>query len=156
MADLYALLLSLVLIAGAVLIHFRALRMLSHWQGRVDLSRNVKVLTIIFGLIAAHALEALLFSIGYGFGVHALKLGTFVGQGPINTAQLFYFSIETYTTQGVGDVYLTGPLRLVASLEPLVGLILIGWSTSFTFLIMGIDWRMATDRRGDAGNAENP
>ena len=61
----------------------------------------------------------------------------------MSASQLFYFSIETFTTQGVGDVYPVGPLRLVASLEPLAGLILIGWSGSFTFLAMGLDWRLA-------------
>lgn len=152
MANLLALALSLLLIAGAVLIHYRALRALSDWQDRSQLSHNAKVLSIIFGLIAAHALEALLFAGGYWLGVHVLHIGSFVGEARVNHAQLFYFSIETFTTQGVGDVYAAGPLRLVASLEPLVGLILIGWSTSFTFLVMGLDWRLG--RKGAAPDTE--
>jgi hypothetical protein len=40
-----------------------------------------------------------------------------------------------------------GQLRLLASVQPLVGLMLIGWSTSFTFLVMRRDWR--TDELAD-------
>lgn len=142
MPDLYAALLALVLVAAVVLTHFQALRLMSEWQNRLPWPRHLKVLGIIFGLIFAHALEAFLFSLGYSAGSGWMGLGDFMGQPNPTLAQMFYFSIETYTTQGVGDLYLVGALRLVASIEPLVGLILIGWSTSFTFLIMGLDWRL--------------
>ena len=147
MLDFYAAILALVLIAAVVLTHFQALRLLSGWQNRLSWPRHLKVLGIIFGLIFAHTLEAFLFAIGYAAGSEWLGLGQFIGQSAPTLAQVFYFSIETYTTQGVGDVYLVGPLRLVASIEPLVGLILIGWSTSFTFLIMGLDWGLAGSGR---------
>jgi hypothetical protein len=35
----------------------------------------------------------------------------------------------------------------MASLEPLVGLILIGWSTSLTFVLMRRYWRVTTVRK---------
>lgn len=149
MADLGALLLALVLISAAVAVHFRALLGLSAWQERAaSASGHFKVLMIIFGLIGAHALEAGVFAAGYGVGETWLHLGRFVGTPHMNPGQFFYFSLEAFTTQGVGDVYPVGPLRLVASLEPLAGLILIGWSTTFTFLAMGLDWRQATSLGG--------
>lgn len=149
MVDLYAFVLSLVLIAAAVMTHFEALGVLSTWQRRPNVSGHGKILVVIFGLIAAHALEAMLFAIGYWFGERVLHLGTFVGAARMGLGQFFYFSIEAFTTQGIGDVYPVGPLRLVASLEPLAGLMLIGWSTSFTFVMMGLDWRV-TARGGEA------
>jgi hypothetical protein len=153
MADLYALALSLALISAAVMIHFHALRGLSRVQDRWTVSGRLKILLVIFGLIAAHILEAAVFAAGYAVGEHGLHLGSFVGVPMMSASQLFYFSIETFTTQGVGDVYPIGPLRLIASLEPLAGLILIGWSGSFTFLAMGLDWRLAPKTRGSAGAA---
>jgi hypothetical protein len=146
MADLVALILSLVLILAVVTVHFQALLGLSAWQERVAASGHFKILVIIFGLIAAHSLEALVFAGGYWIGAHWLRLGAFFGAPHMQIGQFFYFSIEAFTTQGVGDVYPVGPLRLVASLEPLVGLILIGWSASFTFLAMGVDWQQAFAR----------
>ncbi len=149
MADLSALILTLVLIGLAVLIHFQALRFLSLWQASHGASGRLKVLVIIFGLIAAHVIEAGVFAGGYWAGERLLQVGQFVGPQAMTAAQYFYFAIETFTTQGVGDLYPVGPLRLLASLEPLAGLILIGWSTSFTFLVMGPDWRIGpeADRR---------
>lgn len=147
MAELYAFALSLALIFAAVMIHYQALRLLSVGQASPRLSRQLKILLVIFGLIIAHVLEAGLFAGGYWVGDHVLDLGAFVGVSAMTASQLFFFSIETFTTQGVGDVYPVGALRLVASLEPLAGLILIGWSGSFTFLAMGLDWRLGQRTR---------
>lgn len=142
MAELYAFGLSLTLIFAAVMIHYQALRVLSVGQASPRLSRHLKILLVIFGLIVAHVLEAAVFAMGYWIGARVPGLGAFVGVSAMSASQLFFFSIETFTTQGVGDVYPVGALRLIASLEPLAGLILIGWSGSFTFLAMGLDWRI--------------
>lgn len=41
---------------------------------------------------------------------------------------------------GLGDMFPSGHLRLISAIEALNGLILIGWSTSFTFLAMRRYW----------------
>lgn len=146
MPHLYAFGLGLLLIALVVIVHFQALQLLSATRGKAT-GVHAKLLTIIFGLLAAHILETAIFAFGYWAGERAFGLGGFVGSRPMGALHYFYFSLETYTTQGVGDVYATGPLRLVASLEPLAGLILIGWSTSFTFLMMGREWTLRARAR---------
>lgn len=124
----------------AVLIHYEALRLISiTLVDRSGVSR-LRVLSVIFGLLAAHALEAGLFAVGFWLGADVLHFGRFVGRTPADVFQFYSFALETYTTQSVGDVYPVGGLRLLASLEPLVGLILIGWSTSLTFMVMAKDW----------------
>jgi hypothetical protein len=62
-----------------------------------------------------------------------------------------YFSITTFTTLGIGDVYAHGPLRLVAGVESLNGLVLIGWSASFTYITMEKVWD--AHRRARAGGS---
>ena len=142
MPQFYALILACVLIALAVIVHFQALQMLSAVQNRPEAPGHGRILAIIFGLTAAHVVEAVIFALGYWAGEQALHLGGFAGSRPMGVMHFFYFSLETFTTQGVGDVYAVGPLRLVASLEPLVGLMLLGWSTSFTFLAAKLPvWR---------------
>lgn len=122
-----------------VAIHYEALRAISafhpkRWHGRVGVGG------IIMCLIVAHCIEALVFGLGYWVGSEVLYLGTFIGPAHMNPFVYAYFSLETFTTQSLGNVYPTGPLRLTAAVEPLVGLILIGWSTSFTFLAMQRNW----------------
>jgi hypothetical protein len=126
----------------AVLIHYEALRGI--WVAVVDRpnASRLTVLAVIFGALAAHAAEAALFGVGFWLGADVLKFGRFVGRAPHDAFQYYSFALETYTTQSVGDLYPIGGLRLLASVEPLVGLILIGWSTSLTFMVMARDWRM--------------
>jgi Ion channel len=51
-----------------------------------------------------------------------------------------YFSVETFTSTGFGDILPSGPVRMVAGAEALNGLLLIGWSASFTYLAMERFW----------------
>ena len=46
-----------------------------------------------------------------------------------------YLSLTSYTTVGFGEVYATGPMRIVTGIESLNGLLLIGWSASFTYTV---------------------
>ena len=52
--------------------------------------------------------------------------------------------METYTSLGLGDIHPTGPMRLLVGLEALAGLMLIGWSSSFTYLSMRRFWDVST------------
>ncbi len=135
------LVLALLVSCLAVLIHYEALRRISiSIIDRPGVSR-MRVMLVIFSVLAAHALEAGLFAVGFWLGDEVLHFGRFVGRTPADVFQYYSFALETYTTQGVGDLYPIGGLRLLASVEPLVGLILIGWSTSLTFMVMARDWR---------------
>ncbi|KJK23011.1 ion channel [Cupriavidus basilensis] len=144
--DLLALACASVLTVTVVAMHYEALRLLSgmnprRWTGRV----NVGVLIVC--IIVAHILEALVFAVGYWLSGSALGLGGLSGPGPIAPIVYFYFSLETFTTQSLGDISPVGATRLIASIEPLVGLILIGWSTSFTYIIMRRDWQTGTSKQ---------
>lgn len=46
-----------------------------------------------------------------------------------------------YTTVGYGDLLPSGPIRFVAAMEALLGLMLIAWSASFTYLEMQRFWQ---------------
>ena len=47
---------------------------------------------------------------------------------------------QRFTTLGFGDLNPLGALRIIASLKSLTGLVLIGWSASFTYLSMQEFW----------------
>lgn len=121
-------------------IHYEALRLISEFHPK-RLSGKLNIGTVIVLIILTHCLEAIVFSAGYWVGNDVLSIGKLTGMREHGAIAYIYFSLETFTTQSIGDIFPVGPLRLLASVQPLVGLILIGWSTSFTFLIMRRDWR---------------
>jgi voltage-gated potassium channel Kch len=54
-----------------------------------------------------------------------------------------YFSLTTDTTLGYGDVVLPAPRRLLGSLEAVVGVLMLGWSTAILVAAMGRVYRQA-------------
>lgn len=46
-----------------------------------------------------------------------------------------YFSLVTFTTLGYGEITISEPNRILAGLEAINGIILIGWSTAFMFTV---------------------
>ena len=117
------------LVVATVTIHYEVLRGLSAALPALRIPSRGKLLVVIFATFLAHAVEIAL----YALAVHLL------GRFPLSVA--FYFSAETYTSLGYGDVVPTGDLRLLAGVEALNGLLLIGWSASFIYIAMERFWR---------------
>jgi hypothetical protein len=61
-----------------------------------------------------------------------------------NVETALYFSLATYTTIGFGDVVVGPGWRVLAGIEGLTGILLIGWSTAFVFAVVN---RMYEQRR---------
>ena len=55
---------------------------------------------------------------------------------PLRAMDVFYFSLVSYTSLGLGDIVPTGHLRLVAGVEALNGFLLISCSAAYLFLFM--------------------
>ena len=134
---------ALALVAATVLMHYEGLRLLSARVLRDSGLRRSDMLVAIFGVIALHLLEIVVYGAGYWFADTTLGLGSFGGAREAGLIDYFHFSAETFTTLGLGDIYPLEGLRLLASVEAINGLLLIGWSTSFTFIAMQRLWRGA-------------
>jgi hypothetical protein len=131
---------SILLVVVATVLHYEVLRLLSAALPRFAVATRAKLLIVIFAAFVAHALEILLYGAGYFSLARFAGLGTLTGAAGAAFSVCLYFSAETYTSLGFGDVVPTGPLRLLAGTETLNGLLLIGWSASFTYLSMERFW----------------
>jgi len=140
MAFLQSAVLSLLLLSACVFTHYEAFRIV---VGRIRTTGSAErrlVLEVVVVALCAHLLEIGIFASGYFLADVALNLGDFAGVREVRAIDYLYFSLETYTSLGVGDIYPTGVMRLIAGVECLIGLIMIGWSTSFTYLSMRQLW----------------
>lgn len=91
----------------------------------VELSIMMPVLLVVLALVALHGLEIWFYAIVY------LALGAVP-----NLEQAIYFSTITYATIGYSDIYIAKAWRVLAAIEGINGVILLGWSTAFFITIV--------------------
>lgn len=137
-----AVLISMALLVACTLVHYE---ILSFMKGRLVriavIPRKAKLLVAIFGAMGSHALHIVLFAAAYTLLRDKLGLGQFGGNFEDTFSSFLYFSIETYTSLGLGDIFPMGSIRLLAGTESLTGLVMIGWTASFTYMEMSQYWK---------------
>ena len=131
---------SLVLIALTTLIHYEVLRGMHVGLPRLRIPARTKLLVVMFVALLAHAAEIALYAVALYALIHYINIGDLSGEKTTTVLDCFYFSAETYTSLGLGDIAPLGPVRLLAGVEALNGLLMIAWSASFTYLSMEKFW----------------
>lgn len=139
---LIAALLAAFLVILSTFTHYEVLRLLSAYVPRIRIRPRARLLVVLFGTFFGHLLEIGFYALAYFYLRDRFELGTFGGQFVDNFSYYLYFSAEAYTSLGLGDIYPLGPLRLITGIEALNGLLLIGWSASFTYLAMQKFWNI--------------
>jgi hypothetical protein len=136
-----ATLLSLVLTAASALLHYECLKLLNDHLPRTRMiERRAKVVAALGGAMISHLLQIMLFAVAYYTLCDRFGLGGFGGKFHDAFTNFVYFSAETYSSLGLGDIYPIGSLRLVTGIETLTGLLMISWTASFTYLEMRRYW----------------
>jgi voltage-gated potassium channel len=126
-------LLAVALLAACVIVQSTGMLLLIHWLARVrhtlespSVHRRVGLLLRLFlWIVFLHLLQVGLWAAVFW---RARELPT------LETA--VYFSLATYTTIGFGDVVLGPGWRVLAGIEGLMALLLLGWSTAFMFAVV--------------------
>jgi hypothetical protein len=130
----------LVLLIATTVVHYEVLRLLSVSLPKLEMQARRKLIIVILGTSLAHALEIALYGLAFYLLAQYLGAGTLGLPSQLTFARCLYFSAETYSSLGYGDIVPTGALRLLAGMEALNGLLLIGWTGSFTYISMARFW----------------
>lgn len=136
-------LVTLLLVATATLLHYEVLQGLYRRLGGWSVPARPKVLVVMLGCFVAHVTEIGLYGVGYWWLVEHAGHGGFIGTAVaprVTLTECLYFSGATYTSLGLGDLAPIGPLRLLATMQALHGLLLIGWTASFLYISMERFW----------------
>jgi hypothetical protein len=132
--------LAAVLVALSVFVHYETLRLCNELLPRLRcIEGRTQLLAAIGAAFCSHLGHITLFAVAFAF-LDGTSLGRLQGAFSHTAAAFLYFSAETYTSLGFGDVYPAGAMRLIAGIEALTGLLMIGWTTSFTYLEMSRHW----------------
>lgn len=129
------------LIVATTLTHYEVLNLLTRLLDRLHWPGRAKLIVAVLGCFIGHGAEILLYGAGYWLLIISAGHGSLGGTATPDLGSALYFSAETYTSLGFGDVVPAGPVRLLAGVEALNGLLLIGWSASFLYLEMERFWR---------------
>lgn len=135
----------LAVMAVTTVIHYEVLRGLNDTLPRLHIPSRPKLLVVIFATSFAHLVEMVVWGVALFTLVQFASVGALNGDVPITLINCIYFSAETYTSLGFGDVRPDGHLRLLVGLEALNGLLLIAWSASYTYLSMERFWSLGKD-----------
>jgi hypothetical protein len=122
----------LLAIFGATAFHYEALRLIRRLARRTR--RRMAIPVILIMVMTAHIAEILLYMGLFMLARGPLGLGGFSGD-PHGLLGLFYYTVETYSSLGAGDVIPVGEIRLIASAASLNGILLLAWSGAFLFAI---------------------
>ncbi|MFK3739961.1 ion channel [Massilia sp. TN1-12] len=136
----------LFLLVATTVVHYEVLRLLTAVLPALRIEPRLRLVFVILGAFVAHFAEILLYGVAYYVLATRFHVGGMGAPGPLPFSRCLYFSAETYTTLGYGDVLPFGDLRLLAGLEALNGMLLMGWTASYTYLSMERLWH----GRGDA------
>jgi hypothetical protein len=144
---LLAMIASAVLVLGTILVHYEVLRLTSQHLRDLEVPPRFNILVVVVAAFFAHTVEVWLYGASYWILYDRFGLGRFGGAEHVSGFDdCLYFSAVTYTSLGIGDLYPIGHFRLLAGVEALNGLVLIGWSASFTYLAMERYWPMQGER----------
>jgi hypothetical protein len=137
------------MVGSCVLIHYETLRTASVLMPKLTIRPRARILFVMAAAFVAHSLEVwfcalIFFVIGdlAGMGGMGGVPGTFAG----GFYDYLYFSTVSYTSLGIGDLYPTGVLQLLTGVESLIGLVMIAWTGSFTYLAMEKFWSLHRTR----------
>jgi len=125
--------LAVALLATCVIVQSVGMLVLIHWLARVrrvlespSTPRRVALLLRLFlGIVLLHLIQVGLWAVVF-----------WQAQELPNLETALYFSLATYTTIGFGDVVVGPGWRVLAGIEGLTGILLIGWSTAFVFAVV--------------------
>jgi hypothetical protein len=113
---------------------------------KIRLANRLRVMLVGIPIFIAHIIGIWVYGLAYFLIENYTSLGGIAGHGRdygVNWESFFdclYFSAATYSSLGFGDFVPTGHLRMLVGAEVLNGLLVIGWTISFTFLTMEKFW----------------
>jgi hypothetical protein len=137
---------SVVLVMTTILILYETLRLTSNHLADLPVPPRMRIVAVVLAAFVGHTAAVWTYALAYWALVVKLHVGAIAGLPVDSFEDCLYFSVVTYTSLGFGDQVPVSHARLIAGVEALNGLLLIGWSASFTYLAMERYWPLHARR----------
>jgi len=122
---------------------------------KLTVNPRLRVMLIGVPIFVAHIVGIWLYAMTYFLVENYTSLGRIVGQSRVygvnyeSFLDCLYFSAATYTSLGLGDLVPAHDIRMLVGAEVLNGLVIIGWTISFTYLTMEKFWQQPGHKHGN-------
>lgn len=123
------------LVLATTLLHYEVLRGLSRGLPRLHIVPRWRLVFVILGAFFAHLAQIALYGLAYWW------LDDAVGTRTRDLATSLYFSAQSFTSLGFGDVKPSPALWPLVGVQTLNGLLPTTWTASFTYLSMERYWK---------------
>ncbi|GAB6842158.1 hypothetical protein HNR00_003727 [Methylorubrum rhodinum] len=131
---------SVVLVVVTILVLYETLWLTSEHLAELPVPPRARIIAVVLAAFAGHTVAVWTYAGAYWLLVLKLGLGAFSGVPVESFEDCLFVSVVAYTSLGYGDHIPLGHARLLTGVEALNGLVLIGWSASFTYLAMERYW----------------
>jgi hypothetical protein len=140
-------LISVLLVICTTFIFYEFLRFIWDYSPKLKVAPRKRIIFIILAMFFAHTLCIWIYATAYYLIIEKLGMGGFTDHLQVDFLSYVYFSAESYTSLGVNDLIPKDAFRFIAGVEALNGLLFIGWSVTFTYLMMERFWGMHERKR---------
>jgi len=132
---------TLLLIVLTTVIHHDVIRALSDKEPvRVRGKARTKFVLVVVLTLLSHIVHIALYGLAMYLLVNFGNAGRLEGPDGPALSSCMFFSAESYTSLGFGDIKPTGPIRLITSVEALNGLVMIGWTACYLYVAAERFW----------------
>ncbi len=136
---LLAIVLSAFLVVSVVAWHYWALGALYRLMPDRDVEHShfLRSVGILLTLVLVHLVEICWFAAGLYAARSHLGIGTFTDPFEPVLRDYLYYSLVTYSTLGLSEFSPVGHMKILTGIESLVGFILLTWTASFFYALLG-------------------
>lgn len=142
-ADIIAGAISIIMVFLTISVHYEMLHIIWLNINRFRKRPHFAMYGFMFLIFATHTVCVWMYAALYYILEHKYQfgmLGVMAEHDPNSFMSYIYFSSITYTSVGFGDIYPRGAFRMIAGVEAINGLILIGHSVTLTYFAMERLW----------------
>ena len=126
---------------ACILLHYEALRLLAGWTLRMSRAPRQRLVAVMVGALVSQIVQIVFFACVLWMTVALAAPAALADVATPTTWRALYLSIESYAALGSPDTFHFGALRLFCGIESLLGLLMIGWTSAFTYWAMRKFWR---------------
>ncbi len=135
-------LICILLVTATIAVHYEGLRLASSRLAHLTMTPRLRIIVIIAAAFVSHIFQVFIYALAYLVLEKVGGFGSIDGPRGHDFGDAFYFSLSSYTTLGIGDLFPSGALRLISGVEALNGLVMVGWTASMTYLYMVKFWHL--------------